>query len=196
MMDPSDTDLTQDELKQLEDPSSGIELDKIELPASPEGARPPVSGLSPEPLEDSTVVKAPSHKPKSIRIIGLAAGLICVVALAVLMLRVTGGGVSGPDEKATVRYRSLDPIITNLGEHHQVRISLRLRIDPETEARAAFLTSVIIDRILTFLASPEFEKKIRNTDPKTMSALVRNEITALLKREHRHLAVLENLEIY
>lgn len=197
MMDPSDIDLSHDELKALEDPDSGIELDKIELPAPRESHPPPLSGRPPEPPKAAAVAEGASHRPAFIWIAGLAAGLILVVVLAVFMLKVTGAfGIFSMEGKTSVRYRRIDPIITNLGEHHHARILLRVRLDPESKARMMSLTPAIIDSILTFVASPEIQKMIRNADPETLAALVRNEISAFVKREHRHRVVLEEIEIY
>jgi hypothetical protein len=197
-----------------EDPDHGVELDKIEIPKTAEKSdeaefsetAPQVeSNTEPETEPNTEPEIKPELEPaikrlpskKNIVFMALAAILILGLAsfFALQMLMSPAIEIEKP-YSGSGAYQDIEPIVTNLGKNSYVDIALMIRFDPEEKAQFTILKSKIKDTILTFLASPDFQKEIAVGRPEKNETYVYDKLTRLLTESYPNQVMITALRIY
>lgn len=182
----------------IDESGLGIDLDKLKVPGTD-------SVPSPEKLQETKPVEDPKReseiKPKvkhEKRIKKRLKPIIIVMIIAVLFVTVAffiwqkkfirpssslylEREVNSSELSNT--YLNVGPIITNLDETRNIKISLIVKYNSELMKQASVMDSIIRNNILMFLASSGTKKIVKETNPKILKVYFKNEITRLLKLE-------------
>lgn len=201
-----------DDSKEYEDPSFGIELDKLEVPdlaSIPVSKKPDKTPTYEKPeetkpeieVEVEVEVEAESQKGLRFKLIVTAAAILVLAALFFLLNHkaIKPLLISGPkanSTKSSTEYHTLDPIITNLGENRHIEISLKLRYRAELKEQNSGIEPLIRDSILMFLNSPDIQKKVHENDLKKLKTYINNRLTDFLKNDYGDEVILKELKVY
>jgi len=199
-----------DDSKEYDDPEFGIELDKIEVPDVadiPVAKKPDETPIDEEPEETEpeieVEVEAEAEPQKGLRfkVIITAATILVLAALFFLLNHkaIKPLLIPGPQANSTKpspEYRTLDPLITNLGENRHIEISLKLRYRTELKEQDSGIESLIRDSILMFLNSPDTQKQVNENDLVKLKPYINNRLTNFLKSDYGDEVVLKELKVY
>jgi flagellar basal body-associated protein FliL len=198
----------EDDRREYDDTDFGIELDKLEVPdaasipvAKKTDKTPTYEKTEETEPEIEVDVEIESQKGLRFKVI-IAAATIPVLAALFFLLNHTAIKsllISGPQAnstKSSPEYHTLDPIITNLGENRHIEISLKLRYRAELKEQNSGIEPLIRDSILTFLNSPDIQKKVHESDLKKLKPYINNRLTNFLKNDYDDEVILKALKVY
>lgn len=191
------------DLNDIDDFDSGIELDKIEVPKilsspiSEKAAKAPVSEKSSK-IETELDFEDQPEKSSKIKLV-IAISFVFLIAAPFLMfkmqiLKVPFMSQNSPGPVA--EYHSIDPIITNLGADRHVKISIMIKSHAEIENQVALMEPIVRDSVLMFLTAPDTQQMVNQSDLTKVKSYIDGELTNVLQNDYHDEVVLKELAVY
>jgi len=199
----------------FDDPDSGFELDKLEIPKPPVKAEPtsvadsilkkdtqgtPLSKSATE--SESSKKTEPLSKPdrftKSIFLLVISVGLSATLGVVgfVTIKLIQPNPTTAPSGHAPVgSYHVIEPIVTNLDDNGYVSIALMLRFRSQEKAQFLTFKSKGIDAVFRFLGSDDFKRSIARGGSANMKSVLYNEITRFLEVSYPEQAILSEIRL-
>lgn len=203
------------ESNNIDDPDSGFELDKLEIPKLP-----PKRETSPAPssLQENTTqnrtksdvlpetgpTEKPAHASKSklitkpMNLIIISGGLIIVLGIIGLMATKVMQPQSTSADRVNTDlgiYKVIEPIITNLGDERYITIILMLRSHSKETTQFMAFESKVIDTVFGFLGSADFQRQVAHGGSGKVKAVLYNELTELFEEKYPNQVVLSEIRL-
>lgn len=185
------------DIDNLDDSDTGIEIDKLEVPKSDAVAVP----AKPVKTEFEIEPEAPPEKPFKFKLVaallltGFAVVLFLLWHLQIISLPFTSK-TGNKRASSGSAYHTIAPIITNLDENRRIEISLMIKDHPEAGLRTADIEPVIRDAVLIFLTSADTRKMVNQSDLGKLKPYLKSQITKRLLADYSDLIVLKDIKIY
>ncbi len=203
------------EIEDLDDPSHGFELDKLELPKSsnksdrksnpdksprtdsePDGGADleSAAGLESKP----TSVMVSRYTAKTMRVLLIVVSVLAILAIIgyfIARMLLPATAVEVTRESVPGSFQSIEPIVTNLGDNGYVHIALMLWFHPEREAQSFLFQSKVKDTVLGFMASSDLKKQFAKNSSAKMQAYLSDELTRLLEQSYPNQVILTEIRL-
>jgi flagellar basal body-associated protein FliL len=193
-------------LNDVDDFDSGIELDKIEVPkidAKPVSKTPDETSDSEENGETEFVLETEDESKKGLNFKVVIAVSAIILGTAVYFLSQqkhiewTSFSKQEPNSVDTVvEYHAIDPIITNLGADKHIKIYLMIKNHNNLNNQISVTEPIIRDRILMFLTSQGTQRVINESDLEKVKSYINDELTYMLQSDYKNEVILKNLMVY
>ena len=193
------------DLNDIDDFDSGIELDKIEVPktaARPISKKPSKAPIAEKPGKTEIEVDSEVEPKKGLKfkVVIVVSFIFLGAALFFLSkqehIRTLFLGKGQNSAGSAVEYHAIDPIITNLGADKHIKISLMIKNHTKLKKQISAAESVIRDRILMFLTSQDTKRVINESDLGKVKSYINAELTHMLQSDYSDEIVLKELMVY
>lgn len=192
------------DLNDIDDFDSGIELDKIEVPkvaARPVAQKSAEAPASEEPGKTEFELESEVDPQKRLKFIMVIVVFIFVGAAVVLVsqqekLRAWFLGQGPKSDGSAVEYQAIAPIITNLGTDKHIKIALMIKNSAELKKQILVTESIVRDKVLMFLTSQNTKRVINESDLDKVKSYINDELTHMLQSDYQDEIVLKELMVY